>query len=79
MNISTLRLVSTLKHIVDTSLSNVDLDKSCEPGEPMTGNHKVDYWEHKSVKKQIFHWAILEGRWQTDQKIRQIGQNRLCC
>ena len=42
LGIDTYRKMHYLKVPFHTPLSNVDLDKSCEPGEPMTGNHKVD-------------------------------------
>ena len=42
-----------------TRHSNIILDKSCEPGEPMIGNHKVVHCKPKSMKNKIFHWAIL--------------------
>ena len=59
----TLLLKKEIEHLkktqLDTPLSNVHLDKSCEPGEPMIGNHKVVHCKPKSMKNKIFHWAIL--------------------
>ena len=58
------------------SLSNVHLDKSCEPGEPMVGNHKVVHCKPKSMKNKIFHmpfWRAGGAQAKISTKLGRMG------